>query len=166
LLFRFLNDMIWQYGAVEAEVEAEAPGSLGRYTATLLDHPAFAGWFWQAPALTDAAATLGLRHSVGARSAAVARLAREAFGADDAASYARRVSANSVWLRLANQDEAARLAQVAAAQLRAPAQLRADAPAESPFVRRLIGIGLDMALIELHSGYDLRRELKAISNRL
>ena len=48
--------------------------------------------------------------------------------------------------------QAAALAQAAAAQLQtAP-------PVESPFVRRLIGIGLDIAAINLRSGYDLRQE--------
>ena len=154
LLFRFLNDMIWQYGAVEAEteVEAEAADDLRRFTAGLLDHPAFAGWFWQAPALYDVAAKLGLKHTLSARSAAVAQLAGEAFGAADVASYARRLLANANWLRLAGQDEAATLAQAAAAQL------QTASPVESPFVRRLIGIGLDIAAINLRSGYDLRQD--------
>jgi len=156
LLFRFLNDMIWQYGVAEAEtevkVEAEAADDLRRFTAGLLDHPAFAGWFWQAPALYDAAAKLGLKHTLSSRSAAVAQLAAEAFGAADVASYSRRLLANANWLRLAGQDEAAALAQAAAAQL------EAAPPVESPFVRRLIGIGLDIAAINLRSGYDLRQE--------
>ena len=123
-----------------------------RFTAGLLDHPAFAGWFWQAPALYDAAAKLGLKHALSARVAAVAQLAAEAFGAADVASYSRRLLANANWLRLAGQDEAAALAQAAAAQLQtAP-------PVESPFVRRLIGIGLDIAAINLRSGYDLRQD--------
>ena len=158
LLFRFLNDMIWQYGAVEAmPAEAELEESLVRRTAGLLDHPAFAGWFWQAPALYDAAEKLGLKHTLGARFAAVTQLAEEAFGAADVTSYSRRLLANANWLRLAGQDEAAALAQAAAAQLKA-ASLAAAPPAESPFVRRLIGVGLDIAAINLRSGYDLRRE--------
>ncbi len=152
LLFRFLNDMIWQYGGVEAEVKVEAADDLGRFTAGVLDHPAFAGWFWQAPALYDAAAKLGLKHPLSARAAAVAQLAEEAFGATDVTSYARRLLANANWLRLAGQDEAAALAQAAAAQL------KAAPPGESPFVRRLIGIGLDIAAINLRSGYDLRQD--------
>jgi hypothetical protein len=152
LLFRFLNDMIWQYGAAETKAEAEAADDLRRFTAGLLDHPAFAGWFWQAPALYDAAAKLGLKHSLSARAAAVAQLAAEAFGAADAASYSRRLLANANWLRLAGQDQAAALAQAAAAQL------IAAPPDESPFIRRLIGIGLDIAAINLRSGYDLRQD--------
>jgi hypothetical protein len=81
LLFRFLNDMIWQYGAVEAiSAVAESENHLDRFTAGVLDHPAFAGWFWQAPALYDAAAKLGVKHTLSARSAAVTQLAGEAFG--------------------------------------------------------------------------------------
>jgi len=160
LLFRFLNDMIWQYGAVEAvpvvpvpvPAVAELENRPDRLTAALLDHPAFAGWFWQVPALYDAAAKLGLKHTLSARSAAMAQLAGEAFGAADVASYARRLLANANWLRLAGQDRAAALAQAAAAQL------QAAPPVESPFVRRLIGIGLDIAAINLRSGYDLRQE--------
>jgi len=153
LLFRFLNDMIWQYGAVEAApAVAEPEDRPDRFTAGLLDHPAFAGWFWQAPALYDAAAKLGLKHTLSARAAGVARLAGEAFGAADVASYSRRLLANANWLRLAGQDQAAALAQAAAAQL------QAAPPVESPFVRRLIGIGLDIAAINLRSGYDLRQD--------
>ena len=70
----------------------------------------------------------------------------------DVTSYSRRLSANATWLRLAGQEAAAVLAQAAAAQL------IAGLPAESPFVRRLIGIGLDIAAINLRSGYDLRQE--------
>jgi hypothetical protein len=153
LLFRFLNDMIWQYGVAEAVPAAEEPEErLYRLTAGLLDHPAFAGWFWQAPELYDAAAKLGLKHALSARASAVAQLTGEAFGAADVVSYARRLAANANWLRLAGQDQAAALAQAAATQF------QAAPPVESPFVRRLIGIGLDIAAINLRSGYDLRQD--------
>jgi hypothetical protein len=153
LPFRFLNDMIWQYGAAQAaQAAAGLEDGLDRLTAALLDHPAFAGWFWQAPALYDAAEKLGLKHTLRVRSAAVAQLAREAFGTADVMSYSRRLLANANWLRLAGQDEGAALAEAAAAQL------QAAPPVESPLVRRLIGIGLDIAAINLRSGYDLRRE--------
>jgi hypothetical protein len=143
---------------VEATPVAPVPAAAGledrpdRFTASLLDHPAFAGWFWQAPALYDAAEKLGLRHTLRARSAVVAQLAGEAFGSVDVASYSRRLSANATWLRLAGQEAAAVLAQAAAAQL------IVGLPAESRFVRRLIGIGLDIAAINLRSGYDLRQD--------
>jgi hypothetical protein len=158
LLFRFLNDMIWRYGAVEAAPMATTPAVAeledrsDRYTAGLLDHSAFAGWFWQAPALYDAAEKLGLKQTLSTRSAAVAQLAEDAFSAADVASYVRRLLANANWLRLAGQNQAAALAQAAYTQL------LAVPPVESPFVRRLIGIGLDIAAINLRSGYDLRQE--------
>ena len=56
------------------------------------------------------------------------------------------------WLRLAGQEEPASLAQAAAAQL------AAKPPIASHFIRRLIGIGLDIAAMNLRSGFDLRRD--------
>jgi hypothetical protein len=158
LPYRFLNDMIWQYGTLGASSDVEATASTEpeesqlRLSAALLDHPAFAGWFWQAPALYDAAERLGRKHTLTSRAAAVEELASVSFGGRDAASYQRRLQTMANWLRWAKQEEAARLAQAAAQQL------AAGMPAESPFVRRLIGIGLDVAAINLQSGYDLRRE--------
>jgi uncharacterized NAD-dependent epimerase/dehydratase family protein len=56
------------------------------------------------------------------------------------------------WLTLATEAEAAALA-VATAE-----QLGQIPPAESPFVRRLISIGLDVASLRLHIGIDPRRK--------
>ncbi len=157
LSYRFLNKMLWQYGAVaddsdvKPEVEADLLARHGHLTATLLDHPAFAGWFWQAPALHEAAERLGPRYSGTTRVATVAELARLSFGPADAASYRRRLLAMARWLQLARQPAVAELAQAAAAQL------AANPPAEALLVRRLIGIGLDVAALNLRSGYDRRR---------
>jgi hypothetical protein len=55
------------------------------------------------------------------------------------------------WLTIAGQSEAARLAQAAADEL------ASHPPAESPFIRRMIGIGLDVATIGLRGKPRLRR---------
>ncbi|MDQ1301638.1 MAG: hypothetical protein QG637_1560 [Chloroflexota bacterium] len=157
LSYRFLSGMLWQYGAVadDSALQPEAVADLlarhGDLTATLLDHPAFTGWFWRAPALHDAAEKLGTRHARLARATSVAELARLAFGPTDAASYRRRLSAMARWLQLARQPAVAELAQAAAAQL------AADPPAETLLVRRLIGIGLDVVALNLRGGFDRRR---------
>jgi hypothetical protein len=158
LPYRFLNYLIWQYGAVgpapdaTAETEDELLVRHGRFTATLLDHPAFTGWFWQAPVLYDAAEKVGLRYMLATRTATVEELTRLSFGAAEAASYRRRLQAMARWLQIAGQPVVAELAQVAAAQL------ANGSPAEAPFVRRLIGIGLDVAVLNLQRGHDLRRD--------
>lgn len=152
LTYRLFSHLFWQYGPPAPDAEAEpAAEAYDRLTATLLDHPAFAGWFWQAPAVLEMADRLGARYSIAQRAAAVNDLARTAFGAADAASYGRRLRAMARWLRAARQTDAAELAAAAAAQLAAlPAE-------EILLVRRLIGIGLDVAAINLSSGYDRRR---------
>ncbi len=157
LSYRFLNTLLWQYGPVAAEadvqedVEADLLARHGDLTATLLDHPAFAGWFWHATALYDAAEKLGPRHTRTARAETVADLARRYFGPADAASYRRRLLVMAQWLQLARQPAVAELAQAAAAQL------AANPPTETLLVRRLIGIGLDIAALNLRSGFDQRR---------
>ena len=86
-----------------------------------------------------------------ARAEAVADLARRYFGPADAASYRRRLQVMAQWLQLARQPAVAELAQAAAAQL------ATNPPAETLLVRRLIGIGLDIAALNLRSGFDQRR---------
>jgi hypothetical protein len=157
LTYRFLNEALWEYGpapvaeAVSEDAVADLVAQHGDRTATLLDHPAFAGWFWHATALYDAAERLGLRHARTARAETVADLARRYFGPADAASYRRRLQVMAQWLQLARQPAVAELAQAAAAQL------AANPPAETLLVRRLIGIGLDIAALNLRSGFDQRR---------
>lgn len=159
LAYRYLNQLFWQYGPPTEEAETDpdlAAGLLarhGRTTAILLDHPAFADWFWQAPAVFEAAERLDARYTAAQRAATVAELARAAFGPADAASYQRRLRAMAHWLELARQPEVAALARTAAAQL------AVGSPEEILFVRRLIGIGLDIAAINLRSSYDRRRAM-------
>jgi hypothetical protein len=55
------------------------------------------------------------------------------------------------WLALAGQPETAALAQAAAEEV------ATVSPAESPFVRRLIGIGLDVAALSSLGKPNLKR---------
>lgn len=166
-----LNALIWEVpveelsggegkqklAAEEAPPGGEVPGASplaaasDACTAGLLDHPAFATWFWQAPELYDAARRLGRRHTLAARSAQVRELAATHFGPELVNLYQRRLAGMARWLALAFQPEAVVLARQAARRL-------ADgAPAENLFVNRLIGQGLDVAIANLRSGYDPRR---------
>jgi hypothetical protein len=154
LPYRFFSEIIWHYGPPTTPPDARpARDDRKQSVAALLDHPAFAGWFWHAPAAYHAAEQLGQRPSLAARTAAVDELARTAFSPTEADSYQRRLLAMADWLWLARQEEVAGLANAAAAELAAP-------PLDSHFLRRLIGIGLDIAAINLRSGYDMRRENK------
>ncbi len=157
--YRLLNPLIWEVPAgalngddVEAgpHGEAAAPAA-DAHSAALLDHPAFATWFWQAPELYDAAQRLGRRHSLSARSAQVKALAAMHFGPELVDLYRRRLVGMARWFELASQPEAVALARAAVRRF-------ADgAPDENLFVNRLIGQGLDVAIANLRSGYDPRR---------
>jgi len=113
-------------------------------TIKVLQNPAFASWFWQDPALTEAARKLGPQPSQEARRAAVTKLAGSKFTPEVIASYQRRLRAMARWLALAAQPEMAAYAQALGDQL------GTGEPADSPFVRRLIGRGLDVVIVNLH----------------
>ena len=114
-------------------------------TPALLDHPAFASWFWRGEALLDAARRAGTRQSLAARARQIGGLASAHFGPDVIASYRRQLEAMADWLTAAGQPQPAALAMCAAGHL------AEGAPAESPFVRRLIGIALDVATVSLQA---------------
>jgi len=153
LEYRLLNPLIWTGGQPTSDASAavEAATCTPHQMAALLDHPTFASWFWQAPALTHLAQRLGPRHDPVVRATRIAELAGTHFGPAVVASYQRRLRRMSVWLALADQPEAAALAASTAAAL------TVGPPETSPFVLRLIGIGLDIAFIIAFSGTDLRR---------
>jgi hypothetical protein len=162
--YRLLNLLISaEMGEIErgTEVEPEIPdwdlsaAVTPARCAALLDHPAFATWFWQAPELYDAAQRLGRRHSLVSRGAQVRVLAENHFGPDVLDTYRRRLAGMARWLTLASQPEAAALAGAAAAQL------AGEDGAGNPFVHRLIAVGLDVAIANLRSGFDLRRHAAA-----
>lgn len=139
LAYRLWNPLIWDAEtADEVEVEPEVGNYPAQVTAALLDHPAFADWLWQAGEPPDLARQLLIRRDIESRRGATAALAATYFGTEAVASYQRRLRSMSEWLAVAGQREAARLAAAAAAAL-------AETPPEqSPLVRRLISIGLDM----------------------
>ena len=86
-------------------------------TAALLDHPAFATWFWQASELYGAAQRLGRRHTLSARRAQVRALAATHFGPELVNLYQRRLAGMARWLALAFQPEAVALAREAGRRL-------------------------------------------------
>jgi hypothetical protein len=168
LEYRLLNALIWQSPTGDSGSAVVRDGEVSRfandtssgapvYTAALLDHPAFATWFWQTPEVEAgeashfAARKLGARHSGPARASHIAELAQTGFGPDVRAGYRRRLQNMAQWLALAGQPETAALAQVAAEEV------VAVPPAESPFVRRLIGIGLDVAALSSLGKPNLKR---------
>lgn len=154
LEYRLLNPAIWRV-AFETDPEllpipSAKPGVPGQ-SAALLDHPAFAGWYWQSAELTDLAHGLGLRLSTGARTERIAELARR-MTPEAVRSYQRRLTGMARWLTLASQPEAAALAQSAAEEL------GTGSPADSAFMRRLIGVGLDIAVLGSRAGITRQRK--------
>jgi len=151
--YRLLNNQIWELGPL-SPADEPAPGDYTpEQTAALLDHPAFISWFWQAAAVYEAAGQLGRRPALAERVAVVKTLLESHFGSELVASYRRRLASMARWLALAGQPEAAALAQAASTHL-------ADVPpAQVPFFQRLAGIGLDVAVAYLRSGFDWRRHL-------
>jgi len=145
LEYRLLNPLIWST-PLDPEPEfrpistADAPGEVR----DILDHPAFAGWFWQDPALIETALGLGKRPSSEERQASITSLAHSRFTPEVVASYRRRLRSMARWLALASEIELAAQAWSVAEQL------GAVDPADSPFVRRLIDFGLHIAFINLH----------------
>lgn len=140
LEYRLFNPLIWLAQA-EEHPEGHLLQTLAAQNATrfgtaadasLLNHPAFFGWFWPTPNRQ------GLNKDPGSdRSDAVTRVIRADFGPDIVASYARRLRRMAVWLTFAGEQQTASLAQTAAEQL------STEAPETCLFIRRLVEIGLD-----------------------
>jgi hypothetical protein len=146
LEYRLLNPLIW---SKKLDPEAGLPViPAGReYTPAqairVLEHPAFASWFWQDPALVEDARGLGRQPNPGARRDHITMLANSRFTSDVVTCYQRRLRAMARWLALASQPEMAARAWAVAEHL------GTGAPADSPFVRRLIGLGWDIAIVDL-----------------
>jgi hypothetical protein len=146
LEYRYFNPLLWNAGPLGADETAPEAGNYSpTQLAGLLDHPVFAGWFWRDDALFNAAHRVRSGASAQARATQIDNVATARFGAEAVASYQRRLQATARWLAKAAQPEAAAMVMSAAAHI------SASAPVESPFVRRLIGIGLDVAAVSLQT---------------
>lgn len=146
LEYRWLNPLIWGTDDVETAEPAPEPGPFSApQTAAILDHPTFSTWFWWSDALFDVARRSSRPMTVSARDKKISALASAHFNSAVIASYQRRLLAMARWLASADQPQAAALA------ISAAAHLADSAPAESPFVRRLIGIGLDVVIASLQA---------------
>lgn len=139
LAYRLFNLPIWlaapsddqplpEAGDVAAGGEAVEPQA----TAGLWDHPAF--WGWVVP-VADDLSLVAARGSAD-RAALVTRLAQGRFTPGIVANYQRRLRRMAEWLALAGDAAEAALAHAAAEQL------GVERPEASPFLRRLIEIGL------------------------
>jgi hypothetical protein len=146
LEYRYFNPLLWDAGPVgAAETLPEAGDYSPAQVVGLLEHPVFAGWFWRDDAMFDAARRLKSLASASKRARQIDSVATTYFNAEVVASYRRRLEATACWLATAAQPEAAAMAMSAAAHI------SAGAPVASPFVRRLIGIGLDVAAVSLQT---------------
>jgi hypothetical protein len=146
LEYRYFSPLLWNAGPLGAAVATPPAGNYSpAQMAGLLDHPVFAGWFWRDDAMFDAARRLKSGASVSRRAKQIDSVAATHFGAEVVASYQRRLEATACWLAEAAQPEAAAMAMSVAAHI------SVCAPVESPFVRRLIGIGLDVAAVSLQT---------------
>jgi hypothetical protein len=147
LEYQLLNPLIW---STEFNPEAGLPPDPAARAYTqeealrVFEHPAFASWFWQDAALVEAALSLGRYPDPEERQAIITRLANSRFTPEVVACYQRRLRSMARWLALASQPEMAARARSVAEHL------GTGEPATSPFVRRLIRIGLDIAAINLH----------------
>jgi hypothetical protein len=156
LAYRLLSLPVWLAAPAEGAAPAEAaaasaapadpvePAATGR----LLDHPVF--WGWALPVEDEL--SLAKQHNAdGDRVELVTRLARNRFTPGLVAAYRQRLGRMAEWLAVAGDAQAAALARAAAGQL------AAAPPEESPFLRRLIEIGLQV--VERS-----RRPRKGVSN--
>ncbi len=143
--YRLFSEWIWASTRDTVENADPAPNQAHSATDTLalLRHPAFADWAWLTPAVGVAAAELQRQSSFEARSTRISALAEAEFGPAVVASYTRRLRGMARWLRWANQPEAAMLAVTLADDL------LSTRPTESLFIRRLIGIGLERAMVDV-----------------
>jgi hypothetical protein len=146
LEYRYFNPLLWDAEPLCADVATPEAGDYSpAQMAGLLDHPVFAGWFWRDDAMFDAARRIKSGASASMRARQIDSVAATHFGAEVVASYQHRLEATACWLARAAQPDAA------AMSMRAAAHIFASAPAESPFIRRLIGIGLDVAAVSLQT---------------
>ncbi len=145
--YRLLNPLIWADGDSGEASPLPAPADRTPHElAALLDHPVFATWFWQSEAVLAAAKRLRMGYTGAARTQEITALATTHFGPSILKGYQQRLEGMARWLSLANQTSTAEMAMAAAAHL------ATCMPAESPIVRRLIGMGLDVAQVSLQSG--------------
>ena len=162
--YRLLNPLIWDAGESGAADAEEEPVLVGedpaRYTsaqiAALLDHPAMATWYWQTLQVYEAAERLGRRPDLALRTAQVEALITAHFSSELLQSYQRRLHSMARWFMLSAEMKPAALAVAAAAHL------GRDLPVHSLFLRRIVGMGLDVAMANLRSGFDLRRHSAAL----
>ncbi len=142
--YRLFNPLIWLAEPLPGGADLE-PADTGApeiepapdhaAIAGLLDHPAFATWPWSLAELSP-----GQIDGPAARAQRITDIARTQFGPELKARYAKSLQKMARWLLLAGDVEAAAVAQAAALDVQTqPAE-------ESIFLRRLIGMGLDMAL--------------------
>jgi hypothetical protein len=147
--YRLLNRSIWNLPfSPDPRPLPDHVGNdfLRNQTAALLDHPAFASWFWRPLEVRTTGQPLRQQYGAPSRRTRITQLAEAQFVPEVMTSYRERLLEMSYWLFLALQPEAAKLAHAAAMELETrPAS-------ESPFIRRLISIGLDVAAVSLQAG--------------
>jgi hypothetical protein len=154
--YAVLSDALWKWDShsLDEPFHVERPSAaevraLCAHAADLLTHPAFALWFVQSEALLSVARQLGwgaLALGQPAQSQLLSGLVRLHFGPEEVARYRSRLERMADWLWLAGEKETARLALVAALTL------EEDAPENHPLARRMVELGLAVALRDLPSG--------------
>ena len=153
--YRLLNDLLWGYstdslnaGFPDLEITLETVQELLPDTADLLDNPDFATWFLQSEVIDSYAAQLHAAYEDSHVAAVpiewIIEIATTVF--DDAHTrtlYADRLNAMSGWLLASGQEDAARLAAVAARAM------DLVPPAEHPFLLRLAQHGFTITIHNL-----------------
>jgi hypothetical protein len=148
--YAVLSDFLWkwdgcqldEHSPVERPSEAELV-VLRTHTANLLAHPAFETWFVQSEALLSVARQLGrgaLAYGQPEQNRLLNGLIRCSFGPEEVAHCRSRLERMAEWLWLAGEKQTARLAVAAALTL------EEDAPENHPLARRMVELGLAIAI--------------------
>jgi hypothetical protein len=154
--YAVLSDLLWQWDDRRLDerppIERPSPAEsavLRARTADLLNHLAFETWFIQDESLLGVARQLGWGAPADRRPGQgqlLNELIRHYFGPPEVAIYCNRLENMAEWLWLAGEKDAARLAVAAALTL------KEDAPENHPLTRRMVELGLAIALRGLALG--------------
>jgi hypothetical protein len=153
--YRLMGPWLWEYRQSEDELDVERilptePSDSRKAGASLLQHPAFRGWFAEGERLLGPVTALLLQKSVvqsrGLTPDQTADLARHYYNTALLEQLRERLRAMSEWLARAGEWQAAALALATARDL------ESTAPDQHPFTLALVELGARMLVEQIISG--------------